>query len=66
MVDNENLSNRRRFLGRLATGAAALGATTLIDPLRLYAEAAPSASPSDEKSLEAWFGKLKGKAQTGF
>lgn len=63
---NENLSNRRRFLGRLASGAAALGATTLIDPLRLYAEAASSATAGDEKSLQAWFGKLKGKHRQVF
>ncbi len=66
MVDNENLSNRRRFLGRLASGAAALGATTLIDPLRLYAAAVPGASPADAKSLEAWLGKLKGKHKQVF
>ena len=66
MVDNENLSNRRRFLGRLASGAAALGASTLIDPLQLYAEAASSAPPADEKSLQAWFGKLKGKHRQVF
>lgn len=66
MDDNETLSNRRRFLGRLASSAAALGATTLIDPLRLYAEAASSAPSGDEKSLQAWLGKLKGKHRQVF
>ena len=66
MVDKENLSNRRRFLGKFATGAAALGATTLLDPMRLYAEAASRLSPADDKSLEAWFGKLKGKHRQVF
>jgi intracellular sulfur oxidation DsrE/DsrF family protein len=66
MVDNETLSNRRNFLGRIASGAAALGATTLIDPLRAFAEAAPAASPANEKSLEEWFGKLKGKHRQVF
>jgi hypothetical protein len=66
MVDNDNLSNRRSFLGKLATGAAALGATTLIDPIGLYAAAAAKASPANEKSLQAWFGKLKGKHKQVF
>jgi intracellular sulfur oxidation DsrE/DsrF family protein len=66
MDNNDNLSNRRSFLGKIATGAAALGATTLIDPLRLYAEAAASPSPANEKELQAWFGKLKGKHRQVF
>jgi intracellular sulfur oxidation DsrE/DsrF family protein len=66
MVTNENLSNRRRFLGKIVTGAAALSATALIDPISLYAEAAASASAPDEKSLQAWLGKLKGKNRQVF
>jgi hypothetical protein len=66
MVNRENPSNRRSFLGKLATGAAAIGATTLIDPLRFVAEAASVATPADEKSLQAWFGKLKGKHKQVF
>jgi hypothetical protein len=66
MVDNKNLSNRRRFLGSLASSAAAIGATTLINPLKLYAAATQGASPANEKSLEAWFGKLKGKHRQVF
>ena len=66
MADNENLSNRRGFLGKLATGAAAIGATTLLDPLHLYAAAANSAPPADEKSLQSWFGKLKGRHKQVF
>lgn len=61
MVDNESLSNRRNFLGKIVTGAAALGATTLLDPIEHYAEAARLVSPPSEKSLETWLGKLKGK-----
>jgi intracellular sulfur oxidation DsrE/DsrF family protein len=66
MVTNENLSNRRRFLGKIVTGAAALSTTALIDPISLYAEAAGSASAPDEKSLQAWLGKLKGKNRQVF
>jgi intracellular sulfur oxidation DsrE/DsrF family protein len=66
MVNRENSSNRRGFLGKLATGAAAFGATTLIDPLRLIAESANATSPANEKELQGWFGKLKGKHRQVF
>jgi len=65
MVNDGNVSNRRRFLGRLASGAAAIGATTLMDPMHLVA-AMPAASPADQKSLDAWFGKLRGKYRQVF
>ena len=66
MANRENLSNRRSFLEKLASGAAALGATTLIDPSRLAGEPAHAASSADEKSLEAWLGKIKGKHKQVF
>ena len=66
MDNRENLSNRRNFLGRIATGAAAFGAATLIDPIRLAAEAAKTMSPADEKSLQSWYGKLRGKHRQVF
>jgi len=66
MVNGENLSNRRSFLGKLATGAAALGATTLIDPDRLVAEPFPTESPSPDNSFQAWLGKIKGKHRQVF
>lgn len=66
MVNDTNHSNRRNFLGQLVTGAAALGATTLLDPLQLAAATARAATPADEKSLQAWFGKLKGKHKQVF
>ena len=66
MANREDLSNRRNFLGRLATGAAALGAATFIDPMQLVAETARGASPANEKELQTWFGKLKGKHRQVF
>jgi len=66
MVNDPNNSNRRGFLGQLVTGAAAIGATTLLDPLKLAAATATAAASADEKSLHAWFGKLKGKHKQVF
>jgi len=65
MSNFENLSNRRNFLGKLTAGAAALGMTTLVDPIRLAAQ--PLMSPgADTKSFDAWLGKIKGKHRQVF
>ena len=66
MANIEDFSNRRRFLGKLASGAAAIGATTLINPMRLAAQPIRAFSPADDKSLEAWLGKIKGKHKQVF
>jgi intracellular sulfur oxidation DsrE/DsrF family protein len=60
MASSGNFSSRRSFFGTLASGAAALGATTLIDPNRLFGETLRAASPSADKSFETWLGKIKG------
>ncbi len=52
-------TDRRGFLGTLATGAAALGLTTLAAPLKLNAEPASPTEPVNE--ADAWFNKVKGK-----
>ncbi len=54
------ISSRRRFFGKLATGAAAIGATTLINPGRLFGETIPAVPPSDDTSFDTWLGKIKG------
>ena len=61
MFNEEGVSNRRRFLGTLASGAATLGLATLADPSRL--SAAPIA---DSKSFDQWLGKIKGKHKQVF
>jgi intracellular sulfur oxidation DsrE/DsrF family protein len=66
MSDQANHSNRRNFLGKLATGAAALGTAALVNPISLYAEAARTVSPPDEKSLKSWLGRLKGSHRQVF
>lgn len=50
---------RRRFLGRIATVAAAAGLSGML-PSRLAAEDAPG-DRSHDPALDAWFGKIKGK-----
>lgn len=52
-------TDRRAFLGNLATGAVALGLTTMASPLNLNAEPATATEPINE--ADAWFNKLKGK-----
>ena len=60
MPTNDYFRSRRTFFGRLATGAAALGASTLLNPKGLFAEAiAPPDSP-DDSSFENWLGRIKG------
>ncbi len=66
MANSADFSDRRSFLGKLASGAAALGATTLIDPARLVGEPSRAASPGNDQSLEAWLGKIKGKHKQVF
>lgn len=56
----EDQSNRRGFLGKLAVGAATLGASTLARPFQMAAAVPPIMTPADAKSLNAWLGKIKG------
>jgi intracellular sulfur oxidation DsrE/DsrF family protein len=60
MANHGEFSSRRSFFGMLATGAAALGATTLLDPMRLFGATAAAASPSGDASFDKWLGKIKG------
>ncbi|HLF19882.1 MAG TPA: twin-arginine translocation signal domain-containing protein [Bacteroidota bacterium] len=66
MSNLNDLSNRRGFLGKLASGTAALGLTTFAHPLSLAAESAYPLPASDDKALEAWLGKIKGKHRQVF
>jgi hypothetical protein len=63
--DDVTNSSRRSFLGKIATGAAAIGATSLAVPLNLSASpgitAATTLADADE-----WFKKLKGKHRIVF
>lgn len=56
--NDANNSSRRSFLGKLATGAAAVGATTLVAPLSLSAKMDHGISGTLADPDE-WFKKLK-------
>jgi intracellular sulfur oxidation DsrE/DsrF family protein len=58
-------SSRRSFLSKLATGAAAVGATTLVAPLSLSAHIDHETSGTWADADE-WFKKLKGKHKMVF
>lgn len=58
----ESKSDRRFFLGSLATGAAALGMATLGVPIPADA----NDFPLPEQEAEAWFDKIKGKHKMVF
>lgn len=57
--ESNQKTDRRAFIGTLASGAAALGVTTLAAPLKLKAEPAQATEPVHE--ADVWFNKLKGK-----
>jgi intracellular sulfur oxidation DsrE/DsrF family protein len=60
---SDSKTDRREFLGSLATGAAAIGMATLATPMAL---AATPENPEQDTDLEAWFGKIKGKHKMVF
>jgi len=53
--------HRRGFLGVLATGAAALGISSLTSPASLSAKPKVIPGPSDDAGFETWLNKIKGK-----
>ena len=60
MVDLKQSVPRRGFIGGLATGAAALGLSTLIAPFRSFAEPKHPPLQSNNSEFDAWLGKIKG------
>ena len=57
--DLDTPTHRRKFLGTLAAGAAAIGVAAVANPLQLSATPAPTSFNADDP--DAWFGQLKGK-----
>jgi intracellular sulfur oxidation DsrE/DsrF family protein len=57
-------TNRRKFLGALGTGAAAMSIATLVAPLQQL-HASPGAAFNDSDPDE-WFKKIKGKHRIAF
>jgi intracellular sulfur oxidation DsrE/DsrF family protein len=64
MQNNDHNSSRRGFIGKLATGAAALGAASLITPFS--AAANTNAGTRDFIDADAWFDQVKGKHRIVF
>jgi Uncharacterized conserved protein len=62
-TNNATPSSRRHFLGKLATGAAALGAAGLMNPLQATTTGFLAADIND---TEKWFDKIKGKHRVVF
>jgi intracellular sulfur oxidation DsrE/DsrF family protein len=63
--DDLNLStNRRSFIGTLATGAAALSLGTLATPLQSFAK--ENHRITTDEDPDAWFNKIKGKHRIVF
>lgn len=64
-TDSNNATNRRTFLGTLATGAAAVGVASIASPLQAIAGSQKSFI-STEEDPDTWFQKIKGKHRIVF
>ena len=58
--ENESKTDRREFLGSLASGAAAIGMAAMVSPAAVASDVFPQDDP------DAWFGKIKGKHKIVF
>jgi intracellular sulfur oxidation DsrE/DsrF family protein len=57
-------THRRKFLGSIASGAAAMGMATLMSPFNV--QAAPIFSPEGPSDADEWFKKVKGRHRIVF
>jgi intracellular sulfur oxidation DsrE/DsrF family protein len=67
-MEKENLQNessRRKFLGTLTAGAAAMSIAGLVTPVQ-QVQAGPGATLDDDSDEDAWFKKLRGKHRMVF
>jgi hypothetical protein len=64
MKSNGQINNpRRKFLGSVASGVAALGISTIVSPLAAHAE---NHFPGDANDPDEWFKQIKGKHRVVF
>src|SRR6186997_1412666 len=63
--DLNSTTDRRKFIGSIASGAAAMGLATLTPSLNLHAEE-KNASPGNPDDPDAWFNQIKGKHRMVF
>ena len=70
MTDNDlkNTTPRRGFLGMLATGAAAIGLTSIATPFQLNGQqkTKPMKAAAPKNDSDAWFDKVKGTHRAVF
>ena len=68
-MEENNLNQptqRRRFLGTIATGAVAMGVSTLVSPFHLQAATPTTTSSNLPEDPDAWFARIKGKHRIVF
>jgi intracellular sulfur oxidation DsrE/DsrF family protein len=63
--DLKSTTDRRKFIGSIASGAAAMGLATLTPSLNLHAEE-KNTSPCNPDDPDAWFNQIKGKHRMVF
>ena len=63
IIDLEQATRRRQFLGSIATGTAALGMATIASP---FVQARERNQTDYDNNLDAWFQKIKGKHRMVF
>ncbi|HEY4154844.1 MAG TPA: twin-arginine translocation signal domain-containing protein [Puia sp.] len=63
-INPKNGSPRRDFLGKLAAGAAAIGAAALVSPVQAVSGISAPFKNADDP--EAWLGRIKGKHRIAF
>ena len=61
-----NFSGRRKFLGTLTAGAAAMGIAGIITPLQQAHAGSATAGNSPDSDADEWFKKIKGKHRIVF
>ena len=64
MESNDLTTDRRSFIGTIATGAATLSLATLASPLQSFAK--ETHIPNGDDDADAWFKKIKGKHRIVF
>lgn len=68
-MEDNNLNqrtHRRDFLGKIATGAVAIGVTSMVSPLNLKAGTLKVTENKSPEDPDAWFAKIKGKHRIVF
>jgi hypothetical protein len=63
-LNKKNATPRRKFLGNLAAGAAAMGMATLVNPVKAVSATEMPFENADDP--EAWLSKIKGKHRIAF